>query len=211
MLVFEIGLLIIFKENIINQYKEKSLVKKAGRQVENHIGNEIYNTDLVGWWQKDSPFFILQYLVNPVRTDYFKNKFTLLNINPQGKNALEIGCGGGLFSEELARMGFNVTGIDPAECSLKTAVIHARSSGLAIDYRKGAGEKVPFPDNSADIVFCCDVLEHVCSLPKVIAEIHRVLKPGGLFCYDTLNRTLLSKLIAIKNSAGLEALGFCAE
>ena len=61
----------------------------------------------------------------------------------------------------------------------------------------GSGEAIPCPDDSFDVVFCCDVLEHVRDAAKVIAEISRVLKPGGVFCYDTLNRTFLSRLVAI--------------
>jgi 2-polyprenyl-6-hydroxyphenyl methylase/3-demethylubiquinone-9 3-methyltransferase len=95
-------------------------------------------------------------------------------------------------------MGFATTGIDPADESLRTAQNHARESGLTINYKKGTGEEIPFPDNSFDCVFCCDVLEHVRDLPKVISEISRVLKPNGIFIYDTLNRTFISKLVAIK-------------
>ncbi|WP_282456625.1 methyltransferase domain-containing protein [Chitinophaga sedimenti] len=69
---------------------------------------------------------------------------------------------------------------------------------MNIRYEQGSGENLSFPDNSFDVVFCCDVLEHVTDLPKVVAEISRVLKPGGVFIYDTINRTFVSKLVAIK-------------
>ena len=69
---------------------------------------------------------------------------------------------------------------------------------MIIRYLKGVGESLPFPDGSYDVVFCCDVLEHVRDLPKVVSEISRVLKTGGVFIYDTFNRTLISKLVAIK-------------
>jgi 2-polyprenyl-6-hydroxyphenyl methylase / 3-demethylubiquinone-9 3-methyltransferase len=69
---------------------------------------------------------------------------------------------------------------------------------LNIDYSEGTGESIRFADQSFDVVFCCDVLEHVRDLPKVISEISRVLNPGAFFCFDTLNRTFLSKLVAIK-------------
>jgi 2-polyprenyl-6-hydroxyphenyl methylase/3-demethylubiquinone-9 3-methyltransferase len=111
---------------------------------------------------------------------------------------LEVGCGGGILSEEIARMGFDTTGIDPSAPSLRVAAEHARAGGLNIRYLKGVGESLPFPDASYDVVFCCDVLEHVRDLPKVVSEISRVLKTGGVFIYDTFNRTLISKLVAIK-------------
>lgn len=136
---------------------------------------------------------------NPVRVGYAKRKlFEDLGIDPLGKKALEVGCGGGILCEEIARLGFDATGIDPSEPSLRIAADHARANGLRIRYLKGAGESLPFPDGSFDVVFCCDVLEHVRDLPNVISEISRVLKKGGVFCYDTFNRTMISKLAAIK-------------
>jgi 2-polyprenyl-6-hydroxyphenyl methylase/3-demethylubiquinone-9 3-methyltransferase len=95
-------------------------------------------------------------------------------------------------------MGFITTGIDPSQQSIATASNHAKASGLDIKYEKGFGEHLPYADNSFDAVFCCDVLEHVQDLPEVISEISRVLKPNGIFFYDTLNRTFISKLVAIK-------------
>ena len=70
--------------------------------------------------------------------------------------------------------------------------------GLTIDYNQGTGESIPYADNTFPVVYCCDVLEHVRDLPKVIDEIYRVTKPGGYFFFDTLNRTFISKLVAIK-------------
>ena len=89
-------------------------------------------------------------------------------------------------------------GIDPSASSLATARTHAQQAGLDIDYRVGVGENIPFADESFEIVYSSDVLEHVNGLEKVIAEIARVLKPGGVFLYDTINRTFPSKLVMIK-------------
>lgn len=165
------------------------------------IDNDLYDADGDSWWQSDSPFHLIQCSFNPARVGYFKRKlFTELKVNPQGKAALEVGCGGGLLCEEIARMGFAVTGIDPSENSLQIASKHAKAGGLQIVYEKGTGEALPFRDNSLDLVFCCDVLEHVRDVPKVILEIARVLKPGGCFCYDTFNRTFMSKMVAINIS-----------
>jgi 2-polyprenyl-6-hydroxyphenyl methylase/3-demethylubiquinone-9 3-methyltransferase len=165
------------------------------------IDNDLYDEEGDIWRQSNSPFYLMQCSVNPTRLGFFKRKLlNELNIDPQGKSALEVGCGGGILTEEIALMGFDVTGIDPSERSIKAAAGHANASGLRISYEKGMGEALPYRDDAFDIVFCCDVLEHVRDVPKVISEISRVLKPGGFFCYDTLNRTLLSKLVAINIS-----------
>jgi 2-polyprenyl-6-hydroxyphenyl methylase/3-demethylubiquinone-9 3-methyltransferase len=174
---------------------------KVKQKTYNRIDNDLYNEDGYSWWQSDSPLYLLQCSFNPARMGYFKKVLcTKLNISPQGKAVLEVGCGGGLLCEEIARMGFDVNGIDPSENSIRTAIIHAKAGGLRINYEIGTGEALPYRDKSMDIIFCCDVLEHVRDLSKVISEISRILKPGGIFCYDTLNRTLISKLVAIKIS-----------
>ena len=111
---------------------------------------------------------------------------------------MEVGCGGGILSEEIAKLGFIFTGIDPSEQSLNIAIKHAKDNNLNIKYEMGVGENLPFQNNSFDVVFCCDVLEHVRDLPKVISEISRVLKNGGIFIYDTFNRTFISKIAIIK-------------
>lgn len=174
-------------------------VKNVTQAIYDHIDNDLYHADGDNWWQPDSPLSLIQSSVNPARVGYFTKKlFAEMHVNPHGKAALDVGCGGGILCEEIARMGFDVTGLDPSEHSLQIARIHAQTGGLRINYARGAGESLPYRDNSADVVFCCDVLEHVRDVSRVIAEIARVLKPGGVFCYDTLNRTFLSKLVAIK-------------
>jgi 2-polyprenyl-6-hydroxyphenyl methylase / 3-demethylubiquinone-9 3-methyltransferase len=181
--------------------KSMDNLKKVAQEIYDCIDNDLYHADGDSWWQSDTPFYLIQSSVNPARVGYFKNKlFNELKVNPQGKAALEVGCGGGVLCEEIARMGFEVTGIDPSEHSLQIGTSHAKANMLRINYEKGTGEALPHRDNSVDIVFCCDVLEHVRDVPKVISEISRVLKPGGVFCYDTFNRTFMSKLVAINIS-----------
>ena len=162
------------------------------------INNEIYDSPGDIWWQANSALYLLKTSVNPCRLGYFKKILNSHNITPTGKSVLDIGCGGGILSEELCKMGFETTGIDPSEQSLAVAIHHAKSQNLNIKYDKGFGEKLPYTDNSFDYVVCCDVLEHVSDLPKVISEISKVLKPKGIFFYDTINRTLFSKLSTIK-------------
>jgi len=181
--------------NIGNMLRKKN----SGRGRDIRIDNSLYDTQSGTWWQPDSAFHQMKHVFNPVRVGYAKKKlFGDLKIDPLGKRALEVGCGGGILCEEIARMGFDATGIDPSEPSVRIANDHARASGLKIRYVEGRGESLPFPDDSYDVVFCCDVLEHVRDLPSVISEISRVLKKGGVFFYDTFNRTAISKLAAIK-------------
>ena len=162
---------------------------RVPEEIYSRINNEIYNKEGDKWWQSDFSLNLIRTLYNPFRVEYAKTVFENLKINPVQLTALEVGCGGGLLSEEIAKMGFITTGIDPSEQSLNSAIKHAKDNNLIINYKKGAGENLPFQNNSFDVVFCCDVLEHVRDLPKVISEISRVLKNGGIFIYDTFNRT----------------------
>jgi 2-polyprenyl-6-hydroxyphenyl methylase/3-demethylubiquinone-9 3-methyltransferase len=173
-------------------------MKKVSEEIYRRIDNNIYNLEGNRWWQPGFSLNLIRTLYNPFRVEYSKNIFEKFKINPEKTSVLEVGCGGGLLSEEIARMGFITTGIDPSEQSLNSAVIHARESNLKINYVKGTGENLPFQKSSLDVVLCCDVLEHVHDLPKVISEISRVLKAGGLFIYDTFNRTYFSKISVIK-------------
>lgn len=163
------------------------------------INNSVYNEQGDIWWDENQTLHLLKTTVNPARVGYFRRILDeVLKLDTRGTEALDVGCGGGIVGEEFARMGFQVTGIDPSEQSLNTARGHAQAMGLGINYQRGTGESIPFADNRYPVVYCCDVLEHVRDLPKVIGEIYRVTKPGGVFFFDTLNRTFVSKLVAIK-------------
>ncbi|CAG1015491.1 2-polyprenyl-6-hydroxyphenyl methylase / 3-demethylubiquinone-9 3-methyltransferase [Anaerolineales bacterium] len=154
------------------------------------VNNEIYSQQAGGWWDENHFLYLLKTGMNPARFGYFHNALTRqLERQPQGLSALDVGCGGGILSEEFAKVGCRVTGLDPSAPSLETARSHAEMQGLTIDYRQGSGEEMPFEAGQFDIVVCCDVLEHVDDLEKTIREVARVIKPGGMFCYDTINRT----------------------
>jgi len=112
-------------------------------------------------------------------------------------NVLDLGCGGGFMTEPLALRGARVTGIDPSDASLEAARKHAGAQGLDITYRQGVGEAIPLDSNSIDRVICVDVLEHVQYVDKVLSEIRRVLRPNGLFLFDTVNRNWLSRLLTV--------------
>jgi 2-polyprenyl-6-hydroxyphenyl methylase/3-demethylubiquinone-9 3-methyltransferase len=150
------------------------------------------------WWD-ESGFLHTLAALNPARFGYMRRVLVdELRLAPVGLRALDIGCGGGLLAEEFARLGCAVMGVDPSVESLVRAQAHAASQGLAIGYWCATGEALPFVDESFDIVYCCDVLEHVTDWRQVIAETARVLKPGGTYLYDTINRTHRSRLIVLK-------------
>jgi 2-polyprenyl-6-hydroxyphenyl methylase / 3-demethylubiquinone-9 3-methyltransferase len=161
------------------------------------VDNDLYDSLADSWWGEDGVLATLRAL-NPTRFGYMRRVLAASGLDLQGRKTLDVGCGGGILAEEFARLGCDVTGIDPSQPSIEAARDHARREGLAIEYRVGTGEALPFPDSSFEIVYCCDVLEHVDDLPRVISEVARVLAPGGVFLYDTINRTLRSKLVAIK-------------
>jgi 2-polyprenyl-6-hydroxyphenyl methylase/3-demethylubiquinone-9 3-methyltransferase len=118
-------------------------------------------------------------------------------IDWQGKKVLDVGCAGGFMAEALDERGAIVTGIDPAEEAIAAARAHARQNGRNITYDVGVGEALPYGDGSFDAVVCVDVLEHVSDLNKTIQEIARVLKPGGLFLFDTINRNPIARFATI--------------
>ncbi|HSX89291.1 MAG TPA: bifunctional 2-polyprenyl-6-hydroxyphenol methylase/3-demethylubiquinol 3-O-methyltransferase UbiG [Pseudomonas sp.] len=164
-----------------------------------NIDNDIYNRVAPTWWDEDGFMAILRTSLNPPRAAYFRNVIVQrMGLQPSGLQVLDVGCGGGLLSEEFAALGCQVTGIDPSEPTLQAAREHARKGGLNIRYLSGRGEALPFEDRSFDLVCCCDVFEHVEDLDAVLREIGRVLKPGGVLLFDTINRTRRSKLVAIK-------------
>jgi 2-polyprenyl-6-hydroxyphenyl methylase/3-demethylubiquinone-9 3-methyltransferase len=160
------------------------------------VDNALYDT---APWRDAHGFLSTLAALTPVRFGYMRGVLaTTLGIDPEGQRALDIGCGGGFLAEEFARIGCDVTGIDPSAPTIAQAAAHAVEAGLAITYRVAPGEAIPFDDHTFDIAYCCDVLEHVRDLDTVIAETARVLKPGGVYLFDTINRTLLSKLVVIK-------------
>lgn len=160
--------------------------------------NEIYNAPGDIWWADDQPMSLIRTALNPVRLRYLKKVLGQFGVDPAGKMLADIGCGGGLFAEELARLGAKVVGVDPSARSLETARAHAEATGLVIEYRLGSGEQLPLPAASVDIACCVDVLEHVSDVSAVLRETARILKPGGIYLYDTINRTLFSRIVVIK-------------
>jgi 2-polyprenyl-6-hydroxyphenyl methylase/3-demethylubiquinone-9 3-methyltransferase len=163
------------------------------------VDNELYDRLSDTWWSDQGTLSLLRTGLNPIRFPWLRRTLTeTLGRDPRGLRVLDVGCGGGLLAEEFARIGCQVTGIDPSSRSLEAARAHAAASGLEIDYRPASGERLPFENGSFATVYCCDVLEHVDDVKATIGEIARVLESGGVFLYDTINRTLRSRLVMIK-------------
>ena len=160
------------------------------------VDNDMY--DRLEWWNEDAWIHMLRTSLNPARFDYLREAVHEHGLEPRGSRALDVGCGGGLLAEDVARLGFEVAGVDPSAPSLDAAREHAAAEGLEITYLEGTGENLPVADESFELVYCCDVLEHVDDVPTVLREIRRAMRPHGLFVYDTVNRNPVSKLIAIK-------------
>src|SRR5450755_3597444 len=92
------------------------------------------------WWDEDQPLSVLRTALNPARLSYFASVFAARGISPAGQVAVDVGCGGGLLAEEMARLGATIIGVDPSRGSLATARAHAAMAGLAVDYLAGSGE-----------------------------------------------------------------------
>ena len=152
----------------------------------------IYDTYAEHWWDGSQRWLRTLKNLVPARLKYFDQV-----ANWPGKNVLDLGCGGGFMSEALATRGANVIGIDPAEKAIAIAQSHAAPQNLTICYLPGMGEKLPMADESMDYVVCVDVIEHVVDLDQVISEARRVLRPGGTFLFDTINRTWLATLVVV--------------
>ncbi|MDJ0826117.1 MAG: bifunctional 2-polyprenyl-6-hydroxyphenol methylase/3-demethylubiquinol 3-O-methyltransferase UbiG [Rhodobacter sp.] len=150
----------------------------------------IYDAVADQWWSDEIRWVRTLKNMVPGRLAYF-DRF----VDWRGKAVLDLGCAGGFMAEALDDRGARVTGIDPAAEAIAAARAHA--GDRAIRYDVGVGEALPYAEASFDAVVCVDVLEHVEDLTRVVAEVYRVLKPGGLFLFDTINRSPLSRLAVI--------------
>jgi len=144
------------------------------------------------WWDRTGEFKAL-HDINPVRLAYVRDRVDL-----NGKQVLDMGCGGGLLAEALAQSGGQVTGIDMAAASLTVARAHMQESGLSIDYRQTTAEDlVAEMPAQFDVVTCMELLEHVPRPESIIAACARLVRPGGNVFFATVNRTWLSGLLVI--------------
>ncbi len=144
------------------------------------------------WWDRGGEFKPL-HDINPIRLTYINAGSPL-----QDKVVLDVGCGGGILSEAMARCGAQVTGLDMGKAPLSVARLHAMEEELDIDYRMIPVEQLAAEQpGSFDIVTCMEMLEHVPDPGSVIQACHDLLKPGGSVYFSTLNRNPKSYLMAI--------------
>lgn len=145
------------------------------------------------WWDPESEFKPL-HLINPLRLDF-------IELHAKGlfdKKVVDIGCGGGILAEAMAKAGAHVTGLDMAEASLEIAKLHGLESGVAVDYHCIPAEV--FAEEHAgqyDVVTCLEMLEHVPDPASIIAACAKLVKPGGHVFFSTLNRNIKSYLMGI--------------
>lgn len=157
------------------------------------------------WWNPDGKFRPLHRL-GPARMMFVRDAITSglghphahTSIRPlAGLTILDIGCGGGLVAEPLARMGAAVTGIDPSPETIAAARSHAATQGLSIDYRAVRAEDLATAGDTFDAVTCLEVVEHVPDVPAFLAVAASLVRPGGMLVLSTLNRTVKSYALAI--------------
>jgi 2-polyprenyl-6-hydroxyphenyl methylase/3-demethylubiquinone-9 3-methyltransferase len=155
------------------------------------------------WWDPLGKMGVL-HKFNPVRLGFIKAA-ACRNFERDGKRLdalaglrlLDIGCGGGVLSEPLARLGAAVVGADPAEANIAAARLHAAEAGVAVDYRATTAEALADAGERFDVVLAMEVVEHVADLSLFIKRCAEMVKPGGLMIAATLNRTLKSFALAI--------------
>jgi len=166
----------------------------AIKQMENVDELEIKKFDALAsrWWDINSEFKSL-HDINPLRVNYISRQ-----INLADKQVVDIGCGGGILAEAMAHHGARVTAIDMADAALAVARLHLLESKLEIDYQKASAEKfAERHQQQFDVVTCLELLEHVPVPASVVDACYRLLKPGGIVFFSTINRNPKSYLFAI--------------
>lgn len=144
------------------------------------------------WWDPHGPYGSL-HDINPIRLEFIRAHADL-----EGKQVLDVGCGGGILSESMAALGGRVTGIDMAQSCLAAARLHLRRSALTVEYRQATAEEFAVDHRRKfDVVTCMELLEHVPRPPLVVHACSQLLKPGGRLFFATLNRNIKSFLFAI--------------
>ena len=150
------------------------------------------------WWNADGAFRAL-HRVNPLRVAYGRDQILAHTGRDslRGVNLLDVGCGGGLLAEPLARLGARVTGLDASARGIEAARDHAKISGLDIDYRVGSVESLAQEKTRYDVITAMEIVEHVANVDVFLKALAVLLKPNGLLLMSTFNRTTRSYLMGI--------------
>ncbi len=155
------------------------------------------------WWDPRGPMAAL-HKFNPLRLAYIRDQAAARFARDakkldslKGLRMLDIGCGGGILSEPLARLGADMVGADPAEENIEAARAHAEEQGVAVDYRATTAEDLAEAGETFDVVLAMEVVEHVADVESFVSTCASMVRPGGLFIAATLNRTLKSFALAI--------------
>lgn len=155
------------------------------------------------WWSPTGKFKPL-HKFNPVRLSYIRDRVCAnFGRDPkshrpfEGLRFLDIGCGGGLLSEPMARMGADVVGADPSPKNIGIAQTHARESGVSVDYRAVSAEQLAEAGESFDVILNMEVVEHVADVNLFISTCTQMVRPGGLMFVATINRTFKANALAI--------------
>lgn len=154
------------------------------------------------WWDKTGPFWPLHSL-NALRLEWIKERLHQAGLTSGGERPLtglrviDIGCGGGILSESLAKLGAEVTGIDIVERNLSIARAHAGKASLNIDYRLATAEDEAARGATYDVAFNMEVVEHVADLNSFMAACNSMVRPGGIMFVASINRNWLAWLIAV--------------
>jgi len=164
---------------------------------------ERFSRHAADWWSPRGPMAAL-HKFNPVRLGYIRDQAAAcFNRDPKkldclkGLRILDIGCGGGILSEPLARLGAEMLGADPSEDNIAAAQAHAEAVGVTIDYRATTAEELSAANERFDVVLAMEVVEHVVDVDAFVETCATMVKPGGLLIAATLNRTLKSFALAI--------------
>jgi len=168
------------------------------------IASEIerFNQLSATWWNSEGPMRPL-HVVNALRLDHVVEQITLhfgLETHPQplaGLRILDVGCGGGLLAEPLARLGARVVGVDASPGNVAAARVHAATHGAEVDYRLGEPGEVLGSDEQFDVVLALEVVEHVSDVTAFVDTVARSVAPGGLLFASTIDRTWKSFVFAI--------------
>lgn len=160
------------------------------------INNQFYDELGDRWYEDDTHIIALLRAESKLKIDYVREVFRREKVEA-GARLLDIGCGGGLISNPLAKLGFEVFGIDQSASSLATAKRRA-SPGSKVQYAEGNAYQLDFPDRSFDTVMLLDFLEHVDDPARAVKEALRVLKPDGILLFYTFNRTFIAGILAVK-------------